>query len=96
MAYWHVLRNFNCIIDDIARWVLESWANTTFRDEYMPEDAPGKQLQDAYEQQGLKPQLDWLDLPKPFDWMLPQPEGKLDIAIAAVFGRRYATRVIES
>ena len=60
------------------------------------EDAPGNQLPDFYEQQGMKPQVDWVDLPKPFDCILLQPEGKLDITVAAVYGVKYAARVIES
>ena len=53
--------------DNMARWALEARATITFWDGQVPEDAPGNQLQDVYEQQGIKPQLDWASLPKPFE-----------------------------
>ena len=59
----------------------------------MPEDAPGNQLQDVYEQQGMKLRLDWVSLPEPFDWMANQYNPQLNIIVATIFGQRYAIRV---
>ena len=73
MAYCHVTRDANCILDDMARQALEARATITFWDRQVPKDAPGNQLQDVYEQQGIKPWLDWASLPKPFDWRTDQP-----------------------
>ena len=67
MAYCHVTRDTNCISDDMARWTLEAQATITYWDGQVPEDAPENQLQDVYEQQGIKLWLDWASLPKPFD-----------------------------
>ena len=61
----------------------------------MPDDAPGNQLQDVYEQQGVKPRLDWADLPEPFDWKNVQPDPQLDVTVASIFGHRYAVRVAQ-
>ena len=61
----------------------------------MPEDAPGNQLQDVYEQQGIKLQLDWASLPEPFNWMTNQPDPQPDIKVASVFGHRYTVRVAQ-
>ena len=40
MAYHHLTRDTNCIMDDIARQTLEAQATITFWDEHVPEDAP--------------------------------------------------------
>ena len=61
----------------------------------MPNDAPGNQLQDVYEQQGVKPRLDWAHLPEPFDWKNDQPDPQPDISVASIFGHRYAVRVAQ-
>ena len=67
----------------MARWALEARATITFWDGQVPENAPSNQLQDVYEQQGIKPWLDWASLPKPFNWMNNQPDLQLDIIIAS-------------
>ena len=41
MAYCHVTRDANCILDDMARGALEAQATITFWDIHLPEDAPG-------------------------------------------------------
>ena len=41
MAYCHVTRDANCVVDDIARRALEARATITFWDGKVPEDAPG-------------------------------------------------------
>ena len=61
----------------------------------MPKDAPGNQLQDVYEQQGMKLQLDWASLPKPFNWTTKQPDPQLDVTVASIFGHRYTVRVVQ-
>ena len=61
----------------------------------MPKDAPGNQVQDFYEQQGIKLQLDWARLPEPFDWITNQPNPQPDVTVASVFGQRYAIRVAQ-
>ena len=73
MAYCHVTRDANCIPDDMARRALEARATITFWARQVPEDASSNQLQDVYEQQGIKPQLDWASLPEPFNWTSDQP-----------------------
>ena len=94
MAYCYMTRDANCIVDDMARWALEAQAIITFWDGQVPKDVPGNQLQDVYEQQGMKPWLDWASLPKPFNWMANQPDPQLDVTVATVFGPRYAIRVV--
>ena len=54
-------------MDNMARRALKAWATITFWDGQVSEDVPKNQLQDVYEQQGTKPQLDWASLPKSFD-----------------------------
>ena len=95
MTYWHVTRDANCIPDDMARWALEAQVTIIFWDGQVPKDAPGNQLQDVYEQQGIKPRLDWADLPKLFDWTTNQPDPQPDITVASVFGQRYTVRVLQ-
>ena len=58
IAYFHVTRDANCIIDNMSRQILEVWATITLWDGQVPEDAPRNQLQDVYKQQGEKQQLD--------------------------------------
>ena len=58
VAYYHMTRDANCIVDNMARWALEARATITFWDGQVPKDAPRNQLQDVYKQQGMKP---WLD-----------------------------------
>ena len=41
MAYQHVTRDANCILDDIARQALEAQATIIFWDGQVPKDAPG-------------------------------------------------------
>ena len=53
----------------------------------MPEDAPSNQPQDVYKQQGEKPWLDWVDLPKLLNWKLHQPNYSSDITMAAALGK---------
>ena len=84
MAYCHMIRDANCVVDNMARWALEARATITFWDGQVPEDAPENQLQDVYEQQGLKPRLDWLSLPKPFNWMTNQPDLQLDVTAVSL------------
>ena len=93
MAYCHVTRDTNCILDDMARWALEARATITFWDRQVPKDAPGNQLQDVYKQQGIKPWLDWASLPEPFNWMSDQCNPQPDVTVASVFKQRYAFRV---
>ena len=62
----------------------------------MPEDAPRKKLQDVYQQQGMKLQLDWVSLPELFDWTTNQPDPWPDITVATVFGQRCTVRVAQS
>ena len=59
----------------------------TFWDKQMSEDVPGNQLQGFSEKQGTKPQLDWVELPDPFDWILLQPKGYSDITMGTIFGK---------
>ena len=79
MAYRHVTRDANCILDDMARRALEARETIIFWDGEVPDDAPGNQLQDVYKQQGVKLWLDWADLPKPFDWKNDQPDLQPDV-----------------
>ena len=95
MAYYHVTRDANCVLDDMARRALEVRAIITFWDGQVPEDAPDNQLQDVYEQQGIKPWLDWASLPKPFEWMSNQPDPQPDTTVAPVFGQSYTARVAQ-
>ena len=44
----------------------------------------------------MKPKLDWVSLPKLFDWKNNQSDLQLDITVAAVFRQRYAIRVAQS
>ena len=88
MAYCHVTRDANCIVDDMARRALELRATITLWDGQVPKDAPGNQLQDVYKQQVMKPRLDWASLPKLFNWMTNQPDPQLDATVASVFGQR--------
>ena len=73
MAYHYVTRDANCIADDMARRGLEARATITLCDGQVPKNAPGKQLQDVYEQQVMKPWLDWASLPELFGWTTNQP-----------------------
>ena len=41
MAYHHVTRDANSVMDDMARRALETRATITFWDRQVPEDAPG-------------------------------------------------------
>ena len=50
MAYRHVIRDANCIPDDMARRALEERATIIFWDGQVPKDAPGNQLEDIYKQ----------------------------------------------
>ena len=50
MAYCHVTRDANCILDDMARRALEAHETIIFWDGEVPNDAPGNQLQDVYKQ----------------------------------------------
>ena len=93
MSYRHVTRDANCVPDDMARWALEARETIIYWDGEAPDDAPGNQLQDVYEQQGVKPRLDWADLPEPFDWKNVQPNPQPDVTVASIFGHRYAVRV---
>ena len=43
----------------------------------------------------MKPWLDWVSLSEQFGWENNQPNLQLDITIAAVFGQRYAVRVVQ-
>ena len=54
MAYCHITRDANCIADGMARWALKARVTITFWDGQVPEDASANQLQDVYEQQGMK------------------------------------------
>ena len=81
-SYYNVLRDAKYIKDDMGRRDPEVWVTVTFWDLQAPEDAPGSLLQDVYKQQGEKLQLNWSGLPKPFDWKLHHPKGKLDITVA--------------
>ena len=82
-------------MDDLARRALEARATITFWDGQVPEHAPGNQLQDVYEQQGVNLRLDWAKLPEPFNWMTNQPNPQLDVTVVTVFRQRYAIRVTE-
>ena len=85
VAYCHIFRNANCVVDDMARWALEAQATITFWDRQVPKDVPRNQLQDVYKQQGMKPQLDWASLPEPFNWITNQSDPQLDVTVATVF-----------
>ena len=95
MAYFHMTRDANCIADNMARRALEAQATITFWDGQVPKDALRNQLQDVYEKQGMKQQLDWASLPEPFNWMTNQPDQQPDITVAIVFGQRHAVRVAQ-
>ena len=95
VAYCHVTRDANCVPDDMARQALEARETIIFWDGEVPDDAPGNQLQDVYEQQGVKPRLDWADLPEPFDWKNDQPNPQPDVTVASIFWHRYAVRVAQ-
>ena len=41
VAYCHITRGANCIVDNMARQALEAQATITYWDKQMPEDAPG-------------------------------------------------------
>ena len=43
----------------------------------------------------MKPRLDWVDLPEPFDWKNDQPNLQLDVSVASIFGHRYAVWVAQ-
>ena len=57
-------RDTNCVMDNMVRQAPEVWATMTLWEGLVPKNAPGNQLQGFYEQQGKKPSLDWVDLPK--------------------------------
>ena len=95
MAYCYMTRDAKCIVDNMARWALEARATITFWDGQVPKDAPGNRLQDVYEQQGMKPWLDWAILLKLSNWMTNQPDLQPDITVATVFGQRYTVRVVQ-
>ena len=80
-----MMRDANCIPDDMARQGLETRATITFWEGYVPKDASGNQPQDVNKQQGMKPWLDWSSMPEPFNWMTNQPNLQLDFTIAIVF-----------
>ena len=67
VAYQHITRDANCIPDNMARWALEARETIIFWDGEVPDDAPRNQLQDVYEQKGVKLWLDWADLPESFN-----------------------------
>ena len=96
MDYCHITRDANCVTDDMARRALEAQATITLWDRQVPKDAPGNQLQDVYEWQGIKSWLDWVSLPKPFNWTTNQPNLQPDVTVASIFGQRYAVRVAQS
>ena len=79
----------------MARRALEARETIIFWDGEVPDDAPGNQLQDVYEQQGMKPRLDWADLPELFNWKNDQPDLHLDVTVASLFGHRYAISVAQ-
>ena len=83
-------------MDDMARQALVAQTTITFWDGQVPKDVLENQLHDIHNQWAKKPWLDWESLPKPFDWMLHQPEGRPCITVAAVFIQRYTARVNES
>ena len=96
VAYHHVTRDTNCIVDNVARRALDKRATITFWHGKACKDALGNQLQDIYQQQGMKLWLDWASLPELFDWTTNQPDPQPDITAATVFGQRYAIRVAQS
>ena len=95
VAYCHATRDANCIPDNMARRALEARETIIFWDREVPDDAPGNQLQDVYEQQGVKQWLDWADLPKPFNWKNEQPNPQPDVTVASIFRHRYAIWVVQ-
>ena len=50
VAYCYIIRDANCIANNIARRALEAWATITFWDGQVPEDAPRNLLQDISKQ----------------------------------------------
>ena len=94
MAYCYMTRDANHIMGNMARWTLEAQATNTFWNVQVPKDAPGNWLQDVYKQQGKKPQLDWVDLPEPFDWKLYQPNCSFDSTVVAVLSKRSSGKSI--
>ena len=57
-AYQHAAKHFNYVLNNIVSRVLEAQAIMTFWDGQVPNDKPGNQPQDVYEEHNRKLQLD--------------------------------------
>ena len=69
VAYHHVMREANCIADDMACRALMAKGDVTYMQGDIPADAPPNQLEEVYAQQSVRPQLDWAVLPAPANWL---------------------------
>lgn len=85
-AYRHVKRDLNTVADDMTRRAHDSKDTVVYWDGNLPEDAPPNQMADVYASQGVKPQLDWTNLPKPLDLDPP--------TLLATFSAPLATRAM--
>ena len=59
VAYRHVGRDFNQVADDMGRRALEARKDVVFWGGDLPEDAPGNQVGDVYDEQAGPCPLDW-------------------------------------
>ena len=91
VAYRHVMREVNCVADDMAHRALAAKGDVTYMQGDVPADAPPNQLEEVYAQQGARPHLDWMLLPTPVDWA--QRLQPPDMSVASVFGQQWARRV---
>ena len=48
VTYYHITKDTNCVMDDIAKWALEAKATITLWEGQVPKDVPGNQLQDVF------------------------------------------------
>ena len=72
--------------DDMARRALEEKKDVVFWNGKVPEDAPGNQVDEVYEQFDEAPALDWSKLPEPLKLEDPLTTAPAPPTVASVFG----------
>ena len=55
VAYHHVMREANCVADNMARHALAAKGDVTYMQGDVPDDAPSNQVEEVYTQQGTRP-----------------------------------------
>ena len=55
VAYCHVMREANCVADDMVHCVLVAKGDITYMQGDVPDDAPSNQVEEVYAQQGTRP-----------------------------------------